>query len=296
VLPDELYTIQTIAAEAVNIPFDRYTQVEVELAYADPDNQISFAQTYLLSATNQSPMWRIRVADPAKSDYKYRLTYYPVDKPPIAGDWKTTSAPALIVTDPYPNVLRVMVLPSLDFTKVQRALVTLSYTDEANHISQSDLLPPMAGPDAMAPWTCNIVDGTKRTYSYQVDLQYKDGSVKEYPAVPCTDRTLFVSDSYRLPIRVSISAAGSFAAAGLNAVSVALTYDDAPNNNHVESTIRLTPTSSSGEFDFTIMDPQKTRYSYIVTYETTDVGFNRTDAQATSDSTNLQIPLKTAIA
>jgi hypothetical protein len=293
VLPDELYTIQNIAVQAVNIPFDRYTQVEVELAYADSDNNISFAQTYLLNATNQSPTWRIRVADPAKSDYKYRLTHYPVGKPPIAGDWMTTSAPALIVTDPYPNVLRVTVLPALDFTKVQRALVTLSYTDDANNISQTDLLPPLAGPDAMAQWTCNIADGTKRTYTYQVDMQYKDGSVKEYPPVPCTDRMLFVSDSYRLPVKVSISALGSFASAGLNAVNVALAYDDAPNNNHVESTIRLTPTSSSGEFDFTIMDPQKTRYSYIVTYEATD-GFNRTDAQAMSDSTNLQIPLQKA--
>src|SRR5260370_6640591 len=84
VLPDQLYTIQNIAVQAVNIPFDRYTQVEVELSYADPDNQISFAHTYLLNATNQSPMWRIRVADPTKPDYNYPLTHYPVCKLPIA--------------------------------------------------------------------------------------------------------------------------------------------------------------------------------------------------------------------
>jgi hypothetical protein len=124
-------------------------------------------------------------------------------------------------------------------------------------------------------------------------VQYKDGSVKEYPPVPRINPLLLVSDSYQLPVKVSISAVGSFASAGLNAVDVALVYDDAPNKNHVESTIHLTPASTSGEFNFTIMDPQKTKYGYIVTYETTD-GFTRTDPQATSDSTSLRIPLQTA--
>src|SRR5260370_27512969 len=99
----------------------------------------------------------------------------------------------------------------------------------------------------MAPWTCNIADGTKRTYMYQVDVQYKDGSVKEFPAVPCTARTLFVRDSYQLPVKVSISAVGSFAAAGPNALSVALVYDDAPNNNHITPPSPLTPTSMSSQ-------------------------------------------------
>src|SRR5260370_26486090 len=118
-------------------------------------------------------MWRIRVADPTKSDYNYRLTHYPVGKLPIAGNWKTTSAPALIVTDPYPNVLRVTVLPALDFTKVQRALVTLSYADEANDLSATHLLPPLAGPDAVAPSTCNIPHRTQTTSHYPTEVQYK---------------------------------------------------------------------------------------------------------------------------
>src|SRR5260370_41763758 len=96
-------------------------------------------------------MWRIRVADPTKSDYNYRLTHYPVGKLQIAGNWKTTSAPALIVTDTYPNVLRVTGLPALDFTQVQRALLTLSYADESNDISPTDLLPPPAGPCSVVP-------------------------------------------------------------------------------------------------------------------------------------------------
>jgi hypothetical protein len=292
VLPDQLYVIQDIGVQAVNIPFDRYTQVEVELGYDDPANKIALTQTYLLSATNQSYTWRIRLADSTLTDYRYRLTYYPVGKPPITGDWKTTSAPALIVTDPYPNVIKVTVLPALDYTKVQRALVTLAYTDAANNISQTDLLPPLASADAVGQWTCNIADGTKRTYTYQVDVQYKDGSVKEYPAVPCSDRMLFVSDSYKLPVKVIVSAAGSFDAAGVGSASVALAYDDPANNNHAAQTLTLTPSSPSGEFDFTIMDPQKTRYSYIVTYSTTD-GFNRVDPQATSDQTTLQIALQT---
>lgn len=290
--PRQLYSFQKIIIQAVGIPFDRYAQVEVELKYDDPTNALSLQNMVMLSQLNQSADWTIRLADPTKKAYKYRLTYYPISGRPIAGDWIDSTSPGVIVSDQYGTMLKVNLFPSGDWAKIKRMVVTLDYEDPANNVSQQDVRVFNTVNDA-AEWSIHLVDPTKRDYTYAVSTVYNDGSSKTFPPISATDRSLFLSDVYKRVAKVAVSASGSaFDAAGLSKVNVKLSYDDNKNNSHASQEFNLLSSSDTGTFTYTILDPAQDSFTYTLTYFTTE-GFQNVKGPTTSNAPSLVVPIGT---
>jgi hypothetical protein len=97
--PRALYTLRKIAVVAMGIRFDRCEKVDVELRYDDQPNGLALGTVITLAQTNQSGDWTIRLADPTKTAFQYRLTYHPASGTPIVGDWINSTSPSVVVGD-----------------------------------------------------------------------------------------------------------------------------------------------------------------------------------------------------
>lgn len=102
---------------------------------------------------------------------------------------------------------------------------------------------------------------------------------------------LSVTGDYKRTVTVTVSASGkSFAQANLSHVDVTLSYDDDANNQHVKKTVTLRATQDTDTFVFTVLDPDKSAYSYDVLWAGAD-GFSRRQATQTATDEHLVLPI-----
>jgi hypothetical protein len=288
--PRNFYALLPIEVHAVAVPWDRYAQIEVDLEYVDAANGLDLHQTLILNSAAPKGTWPIRLSDPGRTSFRYRTTYYPAAGPSIRGDWQDTDQAIISVRDLFSDVLKVTLMPAGDFSKVLRFVVTMAYSDPDNAIDQSDLL-TLNSQDAMIEWSVRIIDRSKRAYTYAVTTFYRDGTVAELPPVPATDRMLAITGKYRRSMHIALGATGaSFAAANLDHIDVALSYDDPVNNQHATRTVTLRSADDTGSFDYTVADPSKPSYNYEVTWFGSD-GFTRHQAVQPSTAERLVIQI-----
>ncbi|MGB8645237.1 MAG: hypothetical protein WCF84_08360 [Anaerolineae bacterium] len=291
--PRDLYQIQKVNVQAINLPFDRYSQVEVALRYVDAVNNLTLKNDVMLTKNSQSGDWSFRVAPGISPSYQYQLTYFPTLGAPLVEDWVSTNDPAVLVTDPTAGTrpLVVTVMPAGDFNKILRILVNMTYDDNANNVHQSDLLKFVAATDSQ-DWTVRIANPNSGAYVYQVSVLYKDGTTKQFPAIPSTERVLFVGDIFQRTVHVKVTLAGhSFEDAELAKVRVRLSYDDPANQIHSSQEGLLTSLSDSFVWDYQIKDPTMDSYTFQVTYIRTD-GFQNNQPPRTSNVELLVVPIQ----
>ena len=289
--PRDLYDIQKVTVEPVSLPFERYSKVEVNLRYQDPENELELVKTIILQKeeTPSKHEWVFRLADPTKTQYQYKLTFYPIGAEPIEGEWQDSFDPAVLVNDPYPNSLEVTVAPAGDFEAIRRIMVEMSYTDPDHNIHHMDLL--TFDKDEMQTWKIRLVDSQKRDYQYRVIVQYKQGEIKRLPPVTSRDQLLFVGDVFERIVNVKVSAEGKpFERAGLSRVIVTLRYEDEANSLREEKELVLRGLEDAFDWKFKITDPLKDQYSYEVLYVQDD-GFKRREAARHESRENLIIPI-----
>lgn len=291
--PRDLYQIQKVHVQAVNLPFDRYSQVEVNLRYVETENNLTLQKTILLSQNAAADDWSFRTGPDGSLAYEYQLIYYPVGAQAITQPWVQTNNPAVLVGDPYPDVLNVTVVPAGNFDKIQRMMVEMAYDDSENNFHQEQLLTFTTLND-MKAWSVHIQNRLKRDYTYAAIIQYKDGTVKQFPPVPTEDTLLFVGDIYKRTFKVAIGLNGpSFLESNISKIVVNLAYQDAANQINLTKQVVLMSINDAYDWSFQMMDPAADSYTYEITYYGTD-GFKRHQPVQPSNKTELQI--STAVA
>jgi hypothetical protein len=286
--PRDLYQVQKVHVQTVNLPFDRYTQVEVNLRYVDATANITLQKTTLLSQNATADDWSFRTSADDSLAYEYQLIYYPVGAQPITKDWIPSSNPAVLVSDPYPDTLDITVVPAGSFDKIQRMMVEMVYDDPENQFHQEQMLTFTALTD-MKTWSVHIKNRLKRDYSYAAIVQYKDGTVKQFPPVPTSDTLLFVGDIYKRTFKIALSLDGpAFPDASISKIVVNLAYVDTANQINLAKQVVLSSINDTYEWAFQMMDPNADSYTYEITYYGTD-GFKRHQAPQPSNKTVLAI-------
>jgi hypothetical protein len=288
--PRDHYAILPIEIDAIAIPWDRYSQIEVDLEYADAAHGLDLRQTFLLANNKTSASWTVRLSDPGLTSYRYKTTFYTVSGGAIAGDWQTVEQPLLAIKDPFSDTLKVTIIPAVDFTKVARLIVTMNYNDPANNIDQTDVI-ALKSLDDMNVWSVRIMNGKKRDYTYAVTTQYKDGTVDVLPPLPASGASLAITGKYKRQMDVVVSAAGkSFREANLSHVDVTLTYDDPAHGQHAQKVITLRSTDDVATFSFTVVDPDKADFTFEVLRAGAD-GFSQRQEAQSSAELHLVIPI-----
>jgi len=286
--PRDLYQIQKVHVQAVNLPFDRYTQVEVNLKYTDPATKTVLQKTIIISQNATADDWSFRTAPDESLSFQYQLTYYAAGVQPLQKEWVTSQDPAVLVGDPFPDALTVTIVPAGDFSKIQRMMIELTYDDAQNNIHQEQTV-TFTSLNDMKVWSPHIQNRMKRDYSYAAIVQYKDGTVKQFPPVPTSDTLLFVGDIYKRTFKLDISLTGRpFNETGLNKIVINLTYVDAANQINLAKEVVLSSINDTYEWSFAMMDPNADSYTYQVTYYSAD-GFKQRQPAQSSNKTVLQL-------
>ncbi len=264
--PRELYSISPVPVVALSYPWDRYPQVEVEVAYDDPDRGIAQADVLRLDSTKTETTWNMFVRDPAAPPGRYRVTHRALDQRDVVGEWADIEGERIILRDPYPNGRVLDVVPVLDWTTVTRAFVDLSYTDSAHGIVEEASLEFSAEAPTPGQFKVRLADVTRREVDYTVTLLMADGSVVTIPTSTTLDKRITLRADMRghRLVRVRIAPGADFAHSRVREVAVELRYVDAAHGLDVADRIVLASAEAHDTFEYDYVDPTRSDYEFKV--------------------------------
>ena len=278
-----------LAGRLTAAAWERYPHVEVEVAYADPANQIAQSDVLLLSSEKTEALWNMFVRDPQRTGFRYRVTHRALDQRDHQTAWIETDEERINIRDPFPNGRVLDVVPVLDWTVVKRAFVDLSYRDDPNGILEEDSMEFTKETDQTQQFRVRLADVTQREVGYRVTLINLDGSVVEIPPSVTLERrvTLRGDMAGHRVIRIR-SQAVDYAAVKVRQVSVDLRYLDAAHGLQVFDNVVLRSGADEAtfEFDYVADGPAGFEYQVVTTFTN---NLTRTRPWAPADESRLVI-------
>ncbi|GEM_PF-6602890 len=142
-----------------------------------------------LDKDNPSAPWTAVIQEEPDNGFEYKVDWLHVidkDKPPEirTGTWIRSSDSRLQLDAPLGQEMTVTVFCSGNFKdgtdKLSQVAVALHYEDTANnHIVDGQVT--FTDDKQSAPWTVDLIDPSRRDYTYQYSNIYEGGVVKRYP-------------------------------------------------------------------------------------------------------------------
>jgi hypothetical protein len=286
VFGQDFFSLMTIPVMTDGVPWDRYSAVEVNLRYADPDHGILQQSTFDL--TSAIPTWNYQVfaVDQHRTSLDYRLVYRGIGRPDVQRDWTTTDDGQVRIRDPYPSKRDLTVVPLVSWADVATLLVDLVYEDSANALRLEKSL--VFGESAPAPqvFSVDLRDPQKRVISYNATFLFKDGHQVTIPHSDTVAPRIILSPTMKAHRVVTVQVDTARAAAlSIDNVKVVLAAGppDAP-----VSELRFMPGAPAAEFEFDY-DGLPT-FRYEVVYKNKN-GMERTVDWAESQQATLALGL-----
>ena len=147
----------------------------VDLEYSDPENGIheSGVMQFDTENINQAGLWAIKLADPSKRRYRYRMTLVTKDGAFLQTGWISTDAPTLPVGEVYVRRLSVEVVTGELGNNVEAVKVELVYDDADGGVHEEKVV--TLGADGRAEWQVDLQDAGKRSYLMTTTWITSDG-------------------------------------------------------------------------------------------------------------------------
>lgn len=289
----ELYSIVPIPVQALNFPWERYSHVEVQLQYTDPERGIRQADSYLMKKEDVTEtIWKMFVLNPALTRFRYKLIYRAVDHRDVEMPWIETDEERLTIRDPFPQKRTLEIVPVFDWTKVDRAFVDVSYEDPEHDIIQEASFEFNSAVTSTQTFLVALKDPDRRTVGYRVTVIYKDGTMADIPQSFTLQRRITLRDNMRGHKIVAIRPeSGDFAGQKLRDIVVKAKYEDAEHGLMFddEFTLKAGTDRAHFEYDFAVDSRAKYRYQIVRRYTN---GLNKTVDWKASDEDEMVIPLK----
>jgi hypothetical protein len=289
--PRELYSIMSVPIVALSFPWDRYPQVQVELRYRDEAHGIRMEDTLLLDQAHASQVWKIFAQDPDLRQFEYKLTFRAADNRDIEGAWQASDEQQITIRDPRPSKRTLQIVPSLDWTWVDRAFVDVSYEDAGNDVYAEGSFEFNKDSAATRTFDVGLANPGARQVEYSVTILPKSPRPPiEVPRSVTLDRRIIVRSDMRGHRIIALRPAGDLAANGLQMLRVDLRYDDQDAGLTFEDSFTFRSADDRAAFEFDYVDDAKRRYEYMVTYVTLG-GLTRASDWRTAAADTLVIPL-----
>lgn len=230
IVPRELYTIVQVPIIALNFPFDRYSHVEVQTRYIDPENKIKQDDDFLIDKDHPESVLKLFVRDPERTRFAYKLIFRGVTHHDIERPFVETDEERIVLRDPFPSTREVMVVPAFDWTKVDRAFVDVSYRDDENQILEEKSFEFSEAAKASQTFRVALQNPQRRIVDFRVTVIGKDGTLTEIPTSSTLERRITVRGDMKGHRIVTIRAEDAdFAAAQVRDITVQTRYVDAAN-------------------------------------------------------------------
>jgi hypothetical protein len=286
--PRDLY--EAIELEVAAIPdfaFNRWPAVQAILRYRADDGSFEHYEDGVLTAAAKTIKTRFRIDKGVPGIREVQLTYNGATGERVQTPWMPMPQDQWVVDDPHPNALVVRAVVAGDRQNIANLLVDLEYEDLENGIHETGNL-SFATENINQPlsWTVHLADPANRRYLYRMTLVTKNGEFLQTGWISTDAPTLPVGEVYVRRLTVDI-VTGQLDA-GVEAVEVAVAYDDNNGNVHDARTFRLGSKSRS-QWQVPLQDASKRSYQMTTTWIRPD-GFNPTVGPMTTSDTYIVVP------
>lgn len=248
VFSQDFFSLMTVPVLTDGVPWDRYSAVEVNLRYADPNNGILQQSTFDLTSATPSWNYQVFAMDPGRTSLDYRLVYRGIDRPDVQRDWTTADDGQVRIRDPYPSKRDLLVVPLVSWAEVGTLLVDLVYDDPANALRLEKSLVFAETQPAPQGFSVDLRDPQRRAISFDTTFLFKDGRQVTIPRSDTVAPRIILSPTMKAHRVVTVEVDMAQAAAqSIDSVTVSLAAGppDAP-----VSQLRFAPGSPPTEFEF----------------------------------------------
>jgi hypothetical protein len=143
-------------------------RIEVSLQYVAKSGW-NAAQTFVVQSGSAPQTWKLRLADKNDDTYSYSTTCYLKDGTTIASPSVSSTASAIVVSDPFGGALDLTFQPAFDPSVVKLAIVEFSYQDTANNYTFQKTFEIQA-PGTPVPLHVPVIDRTQNQYQYRISI------------------------------------------------------------------------------------------------------------------------------
>ena len=286
--PRDLYeAVELEVAATADFPFNRWPAVQAVVRYRADDGSFEHYDDGVLRQDGRKLTSKFRIDKGVPGRREVQLTYIGATGERVDQPWMPMPQDSYIVVDPRPKKLTVRAVVSGDRANVANLLVDLEYADGENGIFESSQF--AFDPDNMAKplsWTVNLADPAKQRYRYRMTLVTKTGDFLQTGWISTDSPTLAVGEMYVRLLTVDI-VTGALDP-GVDAVEVAVTYDDPAGNVHEAKKFRLGPKSRS-QWEVKLQNASNRSYQLTTTWIRPD-GFNPKVGPLTTSDTFIVVP------
>lgn len=285
--PDDIpYWLTPIPVTHLQVPWDRWEAVDVDLRYEDPAHQVSAEYHQSITANVSPPSWSMFRLDEDKRTFQARFTYRgKADRQDHVVDWHEIDEEQVKVGNPFGGrTRRIQVVPPATWTAISRVFVDLDYEDPANQVSYRSSLSFDSQHTDPQDFLVDLRDPNVRRVTYDVTFLYIDGRQLTVPTSATTKDRLIVDEAMRgTQIVVVRAGEGEFVDKGLDVINVSLRHVDATTGSDISSDVRLTQDSRWDTFEFPFTDEQAKIYSYALKYRYSSGLIQSIDPVSTAD-------------
>ena len=257
--PRRLYELIELEVGATpDFPFNRWPAVQAVLRWRADDGSFEHYEDGVLTAAAKSFKSRFRVDSGTPGRREVQLSYIGATGERVLTPWQPMTQDQWVVDDPHPDKLTVRAIVAGDRANIANLLVDLEYVDEDNDIHESGAM--AFAPDNIAQpqaWTVNLANPSQRRYRYRMTLVTKGGDFLQTGWISTDAPSLPVGELYVR--RLSVELVTGELADGVEAIEVALAYDDPLHDMHDERRFRLGPKSRS-EWQLQLKDASQRSY------------------------------------
>ncbi|MBV9577562.1 MAG: hypothetical protein JO057_03110 [Chloroflexi bacterium] len=185
-----------VAVSADRFNTDFVDRVEVLLQYEGPaPNAWHPSNTIIVRGTGAPQFWKLRLADQGPHTYTYSTNCYLKDGTLISTSQTSSTASALIVSDPFNGSIDLTLVPAFSAAKYSQAIVEVSYADPAHKYTFAKTL--QVSPGAAPPPAVHIplIDRTANSFQYQLTFLTTDNQQQRGSLVTATDPVIVLQPS-----------------------------------------------------------------------------------------------------
>jgi len=190
--PYDFLGFMQISVSASRINADLVDRIEVPLQYTAKSGWQA-STTIIVRPGSPAQGWKLRLADKDERTYTYSTNCYLKDGTLISSDPVTSTASAVIVSDPFVGALDITFQPAFD-TTYKMAIVELSYQDTAHNYSYQttfQLLSTSPANKVHIP----LMDRTLNQYQYRITMINSANQQQQGAYITATDPLVVVAPS-----------------------------------------------------------------------------------------------------
>jgi hypothetical protein len=180
----------SVSADRINATL--VDRIEVPLQYQAASGWQT-STIIIVRPGNAPQFWKLRLADKDARTYTYSTNCYLKSGTLISTPQATSTASAIIVSDPFVGAINLTLQPAFDPTAYSVAIVELSYQDTANNYSFQTTVQIPSGTTTPPTLSIALINPTLNSYQYRLTFVTTANQQQQGSYITATDPLLVVT-------------------------------------------------------------------------------------------------------